>query len=66
MGYVSTIAYAKAKQPAYHNSSRVIAWHDSAASAVDLHPLGFDPSEATCTNGTQHGGWGMLLTANFK
>lgn len=60
VGYVSTVAYGEGEQYSYHNGSRAIRWAGSAASAVDLHPVAFDASEATCTNGTQQGGWGYL------
>jgi hypothetical protein len=60
VGYVSTIAYAEGEQLGYHTGSRAVVWHGSAASAVDVHPVGFDASEATCTNGTQQGGWGYI------
>ncbi len=59
VGYVSTVAYPEAEYLAYyHTTSHAVRWAGTAASAVDLHPLGFDASEATCTSGTQQGGWG--------
>ena len=61
VGYLSTVAYPEAEYIAYyHTTSHAVRWAGTAASAVDLHPLGFDASEATCTSGTQQGGWGYL------
>lgn len=61
VGYVSTVAYPEAEYLAYyHTTSHAVRWVGTAASAVDLHPLGFDASEATCTSGTQQGGWGYI------
>lgn len=60
VGYVSTIAYPEGEYLSYHTGSHAIRWAGTAASAVDLHPVGFDSSEATCTSGTQQGGWGYI------
>lgn len=60
VGYTSTIAYPEGESTAYRTGSRAACWHGTAVSMVDLHPVGFDSSEATCTNGTQEGGWGYI------
>jgi hypothetical protein len=60
VGYVSSFAYPDGDSVGYHTTSRAVRWSGSAASAVDLHPLGYDASEATCTSGTQQGGWAYL------
>lgn len=60
VGYVTSVAYAEGDYLGYHNTSRAVKWNGSALSAVDLHPAGYDASEATCTNGTQQGGWGYI------
>ncbi|KAB2663474.1 MAG: hypothetical protein DVB31_10750 [Verrucomicrobia bacterium] len=62
VGCVSTIAYPEGEYSItyYHTGSHAMRWAGTAASAVDLHPLGFDSSEATCTSGTQQGGWGYI------
>lgn len=60
VGYVSSVAYPDGDAIGYHTTSHAIRWSGTAASAVDLHPLGFDASEATCTSGTQQGGWGYV------
>ena len=60
VGYISSVAYPDGESLGYHTTSRAYKWNGSAASAIDLHPAGFDASEATATNGTQQGGWGYL------
>ncbi|MBL9200787.1 MAG: hypothetical protein JNL39_09790 [Opitutaceae bacterium] len=60
VGYASSVAYPDGESLGYHTTSRAFKWNGSAASAVDLHPAGFDASEATSTNGTQQGGWGYI------
>lgn len=60
VGYVSTIAYGEGESIAYHTGSHAYRWAGTAASGVDLHPAGFDASEATSTSGMQQGGWGYL------
>jgi len=60
VGYVSSFAYPDGDSQGYHTTSRAVRWAGTAASAVDLHPLGYDASEATCTSGTQQGGWGYV------
>ena len=60
VGYFSSVAYGEGDQTGYHTGSQAVRWAGTAASAVVLHPAGFDASEAVCTNGTQQGGWGYL------
>ncbi|MCW3099950.1 MAG: hypothetical protein JWL77_5568 [Chthonomonadaceae bacterium] len=60
VGYISTLAYPDGDAAGYHTTSHAMRWAGTAASAVDLHPVGYDASEATCTSGTQQGGWGYL------
>jgi len=60
VGYVSSLAYPDEDSLGYHTTSHAMRWAGTAASAVDLHPLGYDASEALCTSGTQQGGWGYL------
>ncbi len=62
VGYVSSLAYPDGDSSGYHTTSSAMKWHGSSASAVSLHPPGCSASEATCTSGTQQGGWGLLLT----
>lgn len=40
--------------------SHAVRWAGTAASAIDLHPAGFDTSRALSTNGVQQGGWGYI------
>ena len=61
VGYVSNLAYPFGDYSGYHTSSQAVVWHETAASAVSLHPLGWDASEALATNGTQQGGWAYSL-----
>ncbi len=60
VGYISTIAYPEGEYLSYHTGSHAMRWAGTAASAVDLHPLGFDSSEAVCTSGTRQAGWGYI------
>lgn len=60
VGYVSSLAYPDGDAAGYHTTSHAMRWAGTAASAVDLHPVGYDASEATCTNGVQQGGWGYI------
>ncbi|MEI7821211.1 MAG: hypothetical protein WCK55_09865 [Verrucomicrobiota bacterium] len=60
VGYLSSVAYPEGEYFGYHSSSHAARWAGTAASGVDLHPAGFDASEATCTSGTQQGGWGYI------
>ena len=63
-GYVSNIAYPVGDYLGYHTSSKAVVWHGTPDSAVNLHPLGYDSSEALATNGTQQGGWAYRLVDN--
>lgn len=63
VGYVSSLAYPDGDTSGYHTTSHAVRWAGSAASAVDLHPVGYDASEATCTTGTQQGGWGYIAAS---
>jgi hypothetical protein len=60
VGYVSSLAYPDGDAAGYHTTSHAVRWAGTASSAVDLHPAGYDASEATCTSGTQEGGWGYI------
>lgn len=60
VGYVSSFAYPDGDSSGYHTTSRAYRWNGTAASGVDLHPVGYDASEALCTTGTQQGGWGYI------
>ena len=62
VGYVSSIAYPDGDSSGYRSTSRAVKWNGSAASAVDLHPVGYVASEAVCTSGTQQGGWGLTFS----
>jgi uncharacterized membrane protein YgcG len=59
VGYGSTLPYPglPADSIAYHTTSHAVVWTGTAASAVDLNPIGFSASEANATNGIQQGGW---------
>lgn len=58
VGYVSSYPYP-APNPlgGYETGEHAVLWNGTAASAVDLHPAGFDSSAANATNGVQQGGW---------
>lgn len=56
-GYGSTLAYPYGDYSGYHTASKALVWSGSAASVVELHPAGYDSSEALATNGVQQGGW---------
>ncbi|MEZ5355109.1 MAG: hypothetical protein R2762_20935 [Bryobacteraceae bacterium] len=60
VGYGSSLAYPYGDSLGYHSTSRALRWNGTAASAVSLHPAGFDASEALATNGVQQGGWGYI------
>ena len=66
VGYVSSLAYPDGDAPGYHTTSHAVRWAGTAASAIDLNPAGYDASEATCTNGTQEGGWGYSVLSNTQ
>ncbi len=59
VGYASSLPYPgiNTDTPGYHTTSHAMMWTGQAASFVDLHPLGYDASEALATNGPQQGGW---------
>ncbi len=57
VGYGSTLAYPYGDYSGYHTGSKALRWNGSAASVVELHPAGYDSSEALATNGVQQGGW---------
>ena len=59
VGYGSSLPYptVTADSLGYHTTSHALLWTGSAVSVVDLHPLGYDSSEALATNGVQQGGW---------
>lgn len=60
VGYGSSLAYPYGDTLGYHTTSRALRWAGTAASAVNLHPLGYDASEALATNGVRQGGWGYI------
>jgi hypothetical protein len=60
VGYTSTSAYPGGDTIGYQPGSHAMMWTGSAASAVDLHPAGYDGSQALATNGVQQGGWGYI------
>ncbi len=60
VGFVSSVAYPDGDWQGYATTSHAVRWAGTAASAVDLHPVGYDASSATCTSGTQQGGWGYI------
>jgi hypothetical protein len=61
VGYTSTSAYPGGDTIGYQPGSHAMMWTGSAASAVDLHPAGYDGSQALATNGVQQGGWGYIV-----
>lgn len=66
VGYVSLTAWGEGESLGYHINSHAYRWQGSAATGVDLHPAGFDSSEALCSNGTQQGGWGYSALSATK
>jgi hypothetical protein len=60
VGYVSSFAYPYGDSIGYHIASHAVRWTGTAASAVDIHPAGYDASEALATNGLQEGGWAYM------
>lgn len=59
VGYGSSLAYPYGDYTVSgHTGSRALRWNGTAASVVNLHPAGYDASEALATNGTRQGGWG--------
>ena len=63
VGYESSFAYPYGDTFGFHATSHAVRWSGNAASAVDLHPAGFDASEALATNGLQEGGWGYIAAS---
>ncbi len=57
VGYISNASYPYGETLSYHPLSHAVLWTGTAASAVDLNPVGFTASEALATNGTQQAGW---------
>ena len=51
------VPYPYGETFSYHAASHAVLWTGTAASAVDLNPIGYSASEALATNGTQQGGW---------
>lgn len=68
VGYASSLPYPTlpADSLGYHTTSHALLWTGSAASVVDLHPVGYDASEASATNGLQQGGWVYSIAANSQ
>lgn len=60
--FQGSYAYPYGEYPGYHTTSRAVRWTGTAASAVSLHPAGFDASEALATDGVQQGGWGYIAS----
>ncbi|MEQ1884222.1 MAG: hypothetical protein ABL967_04120 [Bryobacteraceae bacterium] len=61
VGYVSSVAYFYGEYAGYQTGTFAYKWSGSAASAVNLHPAGYDGSQAHATNGIQQGGWGLKM-----
>lgn len=61
VGYVSSLAYPFGDYSGYHTASKAVVWHETPDSAVSLHQVGWDASEALATSGTQQGGWSYTL-----
>lgn len=57
VGYLSNNSYPYGETFSYHATSHAAMWRGTAASFVDLNPVGFTASEALATNGLQQGGW---------
>ncbi len=57
VGYASIVPYPMSDTVGYQAASHAFLWTGTAASAVDLNPVGYDASQAIATNGTQQGGW---------
>ena len=63
VGFESLSGYPTTVDSGWELATHAIRWAGTAASAVDLHPAGFDASRALATNGTQQGGWGYITAA---
>ena len=59
IGFVSQIHYS-INDTGPVQGSHAIVWNGTAASAVDLNPIGFDSSQGLATNGVQQGGWARV------
>ncbi len=60
VGYASTFHYPLGDYVGYQPGSHALMWTGTAASVVDLHPVGYDASQALATNGIQQGGWAYI------
>ncbi len=56
VGFTATSHYPMGDTIGYQPGTRAVLWTGTAASAVDIHPIGYDASQALATNGTQQGG----------
>jgi hypothetical protein len=63
VGYASSVPYPYGETFSYHAGSHAMLWAGTAASYVDLNPVGYVASEALATNGTQQGGWAYNATS---
>ena len=61
VGHAGGPPYPMGDVVGYQSGTHAFMWTGTAASAVDLHPIGFDGSQALATNGTQQGGWGYSI-----
>jgi hypothetical protein len=57
------VPYGPANSLGYEVSNHAVMWSGTAASAIDLHPSGFDASAALATDGIQQGGWAYSASA---
>lgn len=63
VGYGSALAYPYGDYvTGVHSASKALKWNGTAASVVELHPAGWDASEALATNGVLQGGWAYRLS----
>ncbi len=63
VGTVANVPYGPTNTSGYETTDHAVMWSGTAASAIDLHPYGFDASAAVSTNGVQQGGWGYSAAA---
>lgn len=63
VGTIANIPYGPVNTFGYESSDHAVMWSGTAASAIDLHPSGFDASAAMATNGIQQGGWAYSASA---
>jgi hypothetical protein len=66
VGYASTTHYPIGDTIGYQPGSHALLWTGTAASVVDLHPAGYDASQALATNGVQQGGWGYIALSSTE